>query len=469
MKKKNSFQDNRSGMTLMIVMVMTLLCTAAVASVLYTVGVRMQRAYKQVDFEKAFYIAEAGLEHVAAMVAGEKEMSIPKEKEGDELKAENANYEQTFPYHEEIGDNGGEFWAKITHRRLFGNEREFIIKSIGKYNGSTCKVAMYGVRGVSWARYALWYNKADPSNLVFARGESFKGRVYSTPQMIFYNNSGDETVFYDRVWTAAETILKYTGANPDFKKNIVKGAEKQEIAEVDLIELRDVANELGRPKAYVFEGTTTIALNGTKMRVTNAKEGWNKKEMDIPESGLIYVKTDPKTPTYTETYYYYDNRGKEKNSTRQVPNGDIFLSAPNGLDGQLTLVAEENINITDHVKYRNDPMQEGSNSDDKLGLIAKKKVTVKTRTPNNLKVYAHIFCQQGGFGVEDYSARPNQGIITVYGGIAGEIRYAVGVVGGGGYSKNYIYDERFARDPPPHYPRQPEELEWERWEDRWDE
>ena len=118
MKTKTSFQDNRSGMTLFVVMGMTLLCAAAVSSVLFTVGARMQRAHKQVDYEKAFYIAEAGLEYVAGIITT-----------GNEV-------EQWYT-NDDIG--GGSFRAKPKGRRLFGNEREIVIHSEGTFRGTTCK------------------------------------------------------------------------------------------------------------------------------------------------------------------------------------------------------------------------------------------------------------------------------------------------------------------------------------------
>lgn len=456
MKKKTSFQGNRSGMTLVVVMVMTLLCAAAASSVLYTVGARMQRAQKQVDFEKAFYIAEAGLERVAAVITT-----------GNEVEQ---------PYRGNIG--GGSYEAKPVGRRLFGNEKEIVIKSVGRYNGTECRVAMYGVRGVSWARYALWYNVADPTTLVFSRGESFRGRVYSTPKMIFYNNTDKvQTHFYDKVWTHASSSDVSSGAVPVFDMGIVYNADKQQTAEVDLAELKAVATEIGRPNAFVLVGDATIVLDKKRMRVTNKNEGWINKDMAIPANGLVYAA--PRAP-YTESQYLpkLDKNGKvvivnkkevwEWRNVTITELGDISVAAPTGLDGQLTLVAENNINIIDHVVYAVNP-QTTPTSDDKLGLIAKNDAIVKVGTPNNLNIYAHIFCKIGGFGVESHGDRGKQGMLNVYGGIANEIRKAVGYTDGRGYFKNYAYDVRFARDPPPHYPRQPEELEWDRWEDRWEE
>ena len=80
-----------------------------------------------------------------------------------------------------------------------------------------------------------------------------------------------------------------------------------------------------------------------------------------------------------------------------------------------------------------------------------------------MDIYAHIFCRDGGFGVYGYNTDSHRGDLNVYGGIANLIRNAVGQ-GSSGYWKNYIYDPRFARDPPPYYPRLTDVLTWDGWE-----
>jgi len=81
-----------------------------------------------------------------------------------------------------------------------------------------------------------------------------------------------------------------------------------------------------------------------------------------------------------------------------------------------------------------------------------------------LNVYAHIICQNGGFGVINYDTGSARGTLNVYGGIVNQVRNAVGQTSGTGYLKNYIYDARFARNPPPNYPVLTDELEWRRWD-----
>ena len=132
----------------------------------------------------------------------------------------------------------------------------------------------------------------------------------------------------------------------------------------------------------------------------------------------------------------------------------------------MTIVADYDIQITNHLTYAVHPT---NNSDNALGLIAQHDVEVATVAPNNLIIFAHIIsCNaatdyDAGFHVEDYDSRANSGILTVYGGIVQNNRGAVGQqanerIGGHwtlvqhGFLKNYTYDTRFASEPPPSYP-----------------
>jgi hypothetical protein len=100
----------------------------------------------------------------------------------------------------------------------------------------------------------------------------------------------------------------------------------------------------------------------------------------------------------------------------------------------VTLVAERDIDVVDHVRYKNNP-QTVTNSTDALGLIARRGVMVTDSAPDDLEIYAHIIAQESGFGVEGYDRGSSRGTLTVYGGIVNEIRQAVGTTSPSGYRK----------------------------------
>ncbi len=431
MKTKASFQNNRSGMTLVVVMVMTLLCAAAASSVLYTVGVRMHRGYKQVHLEQAFYIAEAGMERAAAWVA--------------------ADNEDSTTLSGSIG--GGNYVTVVTVTHLPGGEIGIVVVSTGTINGTSRTVTVRGLQRLSWARYALWYDR-EALTLSIAPNDSFRGRFYAKPTLRFIKPTSlaqGQAHFYDRAWSVSSTVV-YNGAQPVFDYGLVLNAEEQSISDVNFASLKTAASTSG----LLLEGDATILIDGKNMKITNRPRGWNAHVYTIPENGLVYVKAS------SYKIYTYNSNGQVATTTSYNDLGDVSVSGLNGLDGKVTIVAERDINIIGHIRYADNP-QTNPESNDKLGLIAGRNAVVTKAAPNNVDIYAHIFCRDGGFGVYGYNTDSHRGDLNVYGGIANLIRNAVGQ-GSSGYWKNYIYDPRFARDPPPHYPRLTDVLVWDGWE-----
>jgi hypothetical protein len=412
--------NSRTGSTLIVVLSMTMLGMMATASVMFYVGSRVKQAYKQVDLEKAFYIASGGAERAASRVAA-----------GNETSATLTNVLGNGSYVAVIDclDAGGEVKINITSR--------------GTVKGVSRTVVLRGVRRVSWARYALWYEE-EAGTLWMFPGERFDGRVYSKPQFHFHNQdlaTKGQVHFADKAWSAASSIEKASSSvNPVFEQGLTLDASPESMASVDFSDLLAQAVAGG----LVLEGETTMTIDNQTMRITNARKKWTNKATPIPANGLVYVKTvtsgtDPRT-------------------------GNITLGAPNGLNGRLTLVSDNEIKIIDHVRYKSNP-QTITNSTDALGLIAKQSVAVQTSAPKNLDIYAHIMCQNGGFGVVNYNSGSARGTLTVYGGIVNKMRNAVNTGGGTtGYRKNYIFDKRFSKNPPPKYPVLTDELEWVEWE-----
>ena len=206
----------------------------------------------------------------------------------------------------------------------------------------------------------------------------------------------------------------------------------------------------------LLKGDAKIELRGTTMFITNVERGWENQVVAIPTNGVVYAES------YTYTEMYYDRYNRRRYRTVTEP-GNIDISAPQTFSGNLTLIAENNINIVGHVRYGRDPLTDPA-STDSLGLIAKKNAVVEAVAPNNLEIYAHIICRDGGFGVKNYDRGSFRGTLKVVGGIANLIRNAVGTTSPSGYLKNYIFDSRLTRNPPPFYPRLPDRLQWDTWE-----
>jgi len=416
----------RSGSTYVVVLMLTLLGSLAASTVTWCVGSRANQAYKQVCLEQAFYIAAAGSEVAASNIA--------------------AGNESSTTLTGTVG--AGSYVAVVVCSTLANGSMDITITSTGTVGGVSHTVVLHGVQHVTWAKYALWYY-SEPTTLWMVPGEYFKGPVASKPQLHFHNkdlSTKGQVHFYDKARTSYATIEKYnndSAIKPIFDFGLVTSATIDSIATIDFSALLATATASG----LVLQGPTTISASGSTLKITNSKKGWTNQSVSIPAGGLIYVQTySTKSGTTTTTY-----------------NGDITLSATNGLTGRLTLVADNDINIANHVRYTANPSTD-STSKDALGLIAKQDVVVQSTAPNNLEIYAHIICQNGGFGVDGYSSGSSKGTLTVYGGIVNYTRNAVGTTTPTGYVKNYIYDGRFTKNPPPSYPEIDDELEWTSWE-----
>jgi len=421
-------ENDQKGSTFIVVMVMTLLGMLAAGSILSTTLMRMRVADKQISLEQAFYIAAAGAERAASHVADGNEASTTL-----------------------TGSLGaGSYSVTIISERSSEGELLFDVTSDGTVKDVTRRVVLHGIRRVSWAKYALWYDSEMPK-LWIVPGERFDGRVYSRPQFHFHDQNlatKGQARFTDKAWTAAATIEKASSkVNPIFDQGLTTSAEIESMSSVDFSDMLTKASSDG----LVLEGETSVTLVGSTMRITNSRAGWNNQAVSIPANGMLYVKTVTVTT----------GTGHKKTTTTYT--GDVDVAAPSGLAGRLTIVADNDINIVDHVRYANNPETDPT-STDALGLIAKQNVVVETSAPNNVDIYAHIIAQLGGFGVRNYSSGYSRGMLNVYGGIVNAVRNPVGIVGGAGYNKNYTFDKRFSTMPPPNYPKLVDELEWTNWD-----
>ncbi|MGV8852777.1 MAG: hypothetical protein ACOH1M_09470 [Rhodoglobus sp.] len=130
--------------------------------------------------------------------------------------------------------------------------------------------------------------------------------------------------------------------------------------------------------------------------------------------------------------------------------GDLFVEGT--LSGQATLSAEHYIYVTGDIKY-NDPQE------DMLGLVGNDAVWVwnpangsnnSILTDYNRRIDAAILSVAHTFAVQNPRAGTGRGTLTVNGAIAQKFR---GIVrsGGGGYTKDYVYDTRLRYTAPPKF------------------
>lgn len=188
-----------------------------------------------------------------------------------------------------------------------------------------------------------------------------------------------------------------------------------------------------------------------------------------------YFENYPTTTTSVDTVYITFMRdsvqiklGIAKPATTYktsevAPNGVIYaqgmdMRIKGTVEGQCTVVSDGNVYLDDDIVYKNDP-RTNSSSTDLLGITAQNNVLISDNdATQNIKIEAAIYCQDGGFGADNYDGRSVDGTINLYGGITQNIRRAVGTYNSStgssasGFMKRYRYDERLMKMFPPLFP-----------------
>lgn len=217
---------------------------------------------------------------------------------------------------------------------------------------------------------------------------------------------------------------------------------------------------------------------------TVGSSGVNATNLSLPPNGVVYVQNVPASssdPNYSASCSFSSSPISGAGlpvtissdlNTYNCRDGDAFVSGT--LKGQMTIAAEHDIVVINHMQYNTAP----PNGTDLLGLVANNYVKVhhpvdctsssssclvnrKSGTPGggttfqNPVIHAAIVSVQHGFTVPYYQAGNSLGTLNVTGAIAQRYRGPVGTFSGGsivsGYAKNYVYDTRLTYMSPPHF------------------
>ncbi len=321
----------------------------------------------------------------------------------------------------------------------------FTIYSVGTVGSSRRMVVLEGVHQTSWAKYALWYNNG-PGAIWIRDGETFDGPVHANTEIYL---TGDP-VFNALISSTANGWGSGSDTNDvAFNAGFELNAAMQSMASINF------SNMLAQA-SMVITGKTSITMAGTNLLITSWTRGWTNYPVAVPSNGLIYIQNAP------------------SGGSSSMRTGTVDVAGV--LDGRLTVVAANNIQITNQIVYANTNIDllATNLSDDALGLVAHRDVIVMDEAPANVKIYAHIiaeggasaFSSDGSFYVEHYNSRSPSGYLNVYGGIVQFYRGAVGLVDGTGFGKKYTFDRRFAVNPPPYYPAVTNDYQWQGWRDK---
>jgi hypothetical protein len=204
--------------------------------------------------------------------------------------------------------------------------------------------------------------------------------------------------------------------------------------------------------AYVFEGRTTITLQGQTMLVVNRRRFGDllPREMPLPNNGVVYVANTTGVPC-TSTY------DRDQDYQNQPPDcGDVWIRGNYSRD--LTVAADNDVVINGHLDRNSEGLL--------LGLIANNFVRVYHPVTSDcdhnasgyirdLRIQAAILALKHSFIVDNWGCGEPAGNLIVDGAIAQKFRGPVGTVNGTaiatGYRKDYEYNDRLRYREPPYF------------------
>jgi Tfp pilus assembly protein PilE len=397
---------NNKGFALIFSLILSTIIVAIIASLAAIASGDLTLAAKTTNNIRAYYMAEAGL--------AKKYIDI-----------RNGNFSSingTITY---TGSNLGTFTANVV-QTAGGVFPTYDITAVGTYK-SVSKTLRLTVRQFSYSRYIYLTNREtrDGVRIWFIGGDIVRGPLHTNGQLNIYN----DPTFEGPVSSVSTSINYYHGPppedNPDFQETLTLGAPYISLpTSAELITSVRTASQQADGVYLTGDSVITLLSDGT-MRVTNNDQDWENHIMPIPANGALYVDS-----------------------------GRVYLSGV--LSGVLTVATNNNIYITNNILYASDP-RTNPESGDTLGLVSQNNVIISSSAPYNLEIDAYIIALNESFYLQNYTYGL-KGTLTLYGGITQVERGPVGTFNAStgakasGYTKDYVYDERFEDSAPAFFP-----------------
>jgi hypothetical protein len=345
--------------------------------------------------------------------------------------------------------DGGTYSVNVQILNAASNIRR--INSTGIFEGDTSIVQITLAPG-SFAQYA-YFSEIEPSGIWWTDGDTVWGKFHTQD----YLRTAGHPVFMDKA-TSRKGIVYYHNKHTD--SPIFMGGYGQadhKIPSTSISDLENTANSGG----HTFMGNDTVSLFfvGDSIRYTTATN----------TTTTIHHHKTTTTTRITQTVL----------ASTFAPNGVIFadnavLRIQGTVAGQYTVGASGtgyvdsygyghgtgNIYLDGDITYKTNPKTD-PHSSDLFGIVAQQNVLITDNTANNtgggINIDGAIFCQDGGFGSENYKHRVIGGSINLDGGITEHQRLAVGTFSYGGsiasgYNKRYYFDKRLKNVSPPSFP-----------------
>jgi len=321
---------------------------------------------------------------------------------------------------------GGEINVDVNVVDVYQNIREIV--STADYKGASDTVWVT-LAPSKFSKFA-YYSVNEGGNIWWTENDTVWGPFHTQDYMRAYRHP----VFYGKA-TTKKKLVYYDSQKKD--KPYFYGGFEQGI-------------DLPLPTDGVDNIEPSADANGFK--ITGEDTVYITFDLDTLKYRFSY--SDPDTAVYLPTV---------------APNGLIFaknsiVRLKGVIQGQYSIVSSGSdwagkgkIYIDDDIVFSQDPRIYPS-STDLFGIIAQNEVLITDNDANNddINIHGSIYCENGGFGAENYNSRPVSGNINLLGGIIQDTRRAVGTFNSSGpasgFAKRYKYDNRLMVASPPMFP-----------------
>lgn len=328
------------------------------------------------------------------------------------------------------------------------------------------------------------------------------GPVHSNDAIMICNN----VTFKDVVTTMAGPVAsnggkhyRTDGCASTSGTTFARPDDPRQVKKVNLpstnLGLKAETSAAASPPGCLYVGPTKISIKGNQLHVTSP---WTRAPtaacpvdawFPLPVNGVVYVDVVPADGLTTNPNSWPATQATkdkcpalgnglgfpvpgETDSHYPCRAGDVFVEqvgglASNGLNGRLTVSANNNLYVTSHLDYA-----PGTADRSFLGLIAEqflyvhhpvKRTGTSPTTGDNLpgsipnaRISAALLSVNHSVMVQNPDMGVDLGTLTITGAITQKYRGVVGDTNASngsytGYGKKYVYDQRLAYDSPPKF------------------
>jgi len=312
--------------------------------------------------------------------------------------------------------------------------KQYDIYSTGN-DGTIARQIQIRVKMTTFGKYIYLTGSEGYGTIWFTTGDVIEGPLHSNDQISILGSP----TFLDKVTSSYSSFHKGYPYNPTFKKGYQLG-----VPQITFPTFQDVNDNYWA----VNDDPPPLIIDAR-----------------FSKHSSIRFNADG---TITYNVWHWDNGNKIydiHNSTANLSdlNGAIFVQGDVRLkgkvNGQVTVIATDNVKITDDILYADADAQGKPNAgcNDVLGIISSKNVIVANTTANqnNVVIDAAILALGNSFTVQNYDSGNFRGTLTIWGSLSQKVRGPVGTFGWygqTGYQKDYHYDTRLENIVPPYYP-----------------